>query len=356
MERIIWMLPDACAISEDGRLTEYVPLEKDGNAGDWILARVERLMPGLGSAFVNIGRERAGFLPLKENSLTFTGAPLRSGDRIVVQVRKEETGRKGALLTRDLTLAARTVLLMPMNRYIGVSARIREENERQRLRVLGQTLAENRFGLVMRSAAAEAPEEEVRQEVAALQETWEQIRPQMNFGSCPRVVLRSPSPAEEILSFYGHREDTRAQEAETLSTDLRRQLSEAGNRIVHLPHGGNIVIDRCEALTAVDVNSAGDSGRQGREAMLLRTNLEACREIAIQVRLRNLSGMILIDFINMDMEEHREQVQAALGKEFAADRIKTVIHGWTRLGLMEMTRKRLSGVKTQAEKSEEEPS
>ena len=119
-----------------------------------------------------------------------------------------------------------------------------------------------------------------------------------------------------------------------------RQLKESENRLVRLPHGGNIVIDRCEAMTVIDVNSASDAGDANRRQSVLRTNLEACREIMIPVRLRNLSGILILDLIDMEEESDRNTVRQALEEAFRADRMKTVIHGYTSLGLMEMTRKR----------------
>ncbi len=341
MDRKIWVLEEGCAVSENGRLVEYIREEDRTGAGDWFLGKVERLMPGLDCAFVDIGRKRAGFLPLKENSKTFTeNCPLRSGDRILVQIRREETGQKGAYLSRDLVMPGRTVLLMPLNRHIGVSARITDGEKRTTLRELGQEIAGDSFGLIMRSASKHESEEAIRSEVSVLLEQWESIRQSGSAEGAPGTVFHSPGPEEQLRDFYEPRGNTVIVREKELNADLSRQLREARNRTVSLPHGGNIVIDRCEAMTVMDVNSAANAGRQGRRETILETNLEACREIAVQTRLRNLSGMLIIDFINMDTPEDREQVQSTLTAAFEPDRIKTVIHGWTSLGLMEMTRKR----------------
>ena len=139
---------------------------------------------------------------------------------------------------------------------------------------------------------------------------------------------------------YVPRGTDRIERAEKLPPNLERQLREAEHRKIRLPHGGNIVIDRCEAMTVIDVNSASDSGEGNRRETVLRTNMEACEEIMIQVRLRNLSGILILDMIDMETEEDRACVLRALEEAFQRDRIKTVIHGYTSLGLIEMTRKR----------------
>lgn len=340
MERMLYISTDFCAVVEDGRLAEYIPGGGDAAAGTILWGRVERLMPSLGCAFVDIGRKRAGFLPLKENSATFTGGPLVSGDRLPVQIRKEEVGGKGAFLSRDLSLAGSYLILMPMNRFVGVSARVKDEAIRGRLMKLGQELTGGMDGLVLRSSALDAEPAELAREFAELKQQWEKVREKIGRATDPGTVLLGSSAEEELKNHYAPRGIDRILRNEALSPDLLRQLREASNRRIRLPHGGNIVIDRCEAMTVVDVNTGEDIGMGNRRSALLRTNLEACQEIALQVRLRNLSGILILDMIDMDEASDREQVLAALEEAFSRDRIKTVIHGWTHLGLVEMTRKR----------------
>ena len=331
MERILYLNDRFCAVAEDGRLTEYIPVRPEDQAGRILTGRVDRIMAGLEAAFVDIGREKDGFLPLKENSGSFTDGPLRSGDRILVQIRREETGQKGAALSRDLSIPGSRLILMPKNRHIGVSARIQDPETRERMLETGRKLAEGRFGLVLREAAAEADEESLRNEAESLLEQWNRIL---------RGEELPTGPAEELIRDYTPRGISRVLRETELSPDLQRQLREAENRKVRLPHGGNIVIDRCEALTVIDVNSASDAGSANRRETALRTNLEACREIVIQARLRNLAGVLIVDLIDMDAAEDRERVRQALEEMLREDRIKTVIHGFTSLGLLEMTRKR----------------
>ena len=152
---------------------EYIPRDDSESAGEIVLGKAERLMAGMNSAFVDIGRKRSGFLPLTEGSRSFEGNTIRSGDSVIVQIKKEEFGEKGAYLTRDISLPGRYALLMPMNRHIGISSRVQDPETRERLRKTGEDIAQGEFGLILRAAAAEARAEEVEAEVSALmEERW----------------------------------------------------------------------------------------------------------------------------------------------------------------------------------------
>ena len=340
MQRMILKGPDFCAVVEDGRLTEYIRQDPKAQSGDILLGKTDRMMPGMNCAFVDIGRTKNGFLPLDENGNTFQEGKPRSGETIILQIRKEETGEKGAFLTRDITLAGANVILMPKNRYIGVSGRIEDAETRERLKKLGQEIAGDRYGLVMRHCAPEAKPDEIRTEAEALFEIWKEIEQSAESEKKPGKVLRHCEAADALREDYSGRGIDGIKEVGGLSADLKRQLVTAEGRKVQLPHGGNIVIDRCEAMTVIDVNTASAVAAGEKEQFFLTTNLEACKEIMIQTRLRDLAGIIIIDFIDMDSETDRSLVLEKLKECFQEDRIKTVLHGWTRLGLMEMTRKR----------------
>ena len=340
MERELITGPDFCAVFEDGKLAEYLERDPKQQYGDILGGTVERMMPGIGSAFVNIGRKASGFLPLEENSRTFTGGKLKSGMRIPVQIRKEETGSKGAFLTRDLTLAGKYVLLMPMNRYIGVSSRITDGTERERLRGTGREAAGGEYGLVMRTAALRAEPGEIEAETRQLYGEWEKIREKIRAGYSDGEVLYHQDPVAQMIRDYESMGISRRTQADELPAALQRQLREAEERTIRTGNGGNIVIDRCEAMTVIDVNSGSAKADGQAESGYLETNLSACETIAAQIRLRNLSGIILIDFIDMKNEADRDKVADKLEEALSRDRRKTVVHGWTRLGIMEMTRKR----------------
>ena len=329
-----------CAVLEDGALVEYIPNDPGDQCGDILLGKTDRLMPGMNSAFVDIGRKKSGFLPLDENSGSFTGGNIRSGESLTVQIKKEETGTKGAFLTRDITLPGTTVILMPMNRYIGVSSRIAEESVRERLKKEGRKIAADRFGLVMRKAAEETDIDTVRQEAEDLYGIWQRTAEKASRGGKPGSILYSGNITDRLCEDYARDGIEMIPETTEADADIARQLRNAKERIVRLPGGGNIVLDRCEAMTVIDINTASATDAGSKERTILETNLEACSIIAQQIRLRNLSGIILIDFIDMDHETDRSMVLTRLTECFSRDRIKTVIHGWTSLGLIEMTRKR----------------
>ncbi|MGN0747203.1 MAG: Rne/Rng family ribonuclease [Aristaeellaceae bacterium] len=350
--------PRELAVAEDGRLVEYL-LDDGASVTEAIyLGKVERVVSGMKAAFVDIGQEKNGFLPLEERSSSAQLPPLRDGQRVLVQVKKDAQGAKGAFLTRDVSLCGEYVILMPLNRYIGVSARIEDESLREAMKKLGQAISGGRFGLVMRASTPEAEEADIRHEAETLLTRWENISKAAPTAHAPSMIHRPRTPLDSLLDDYLPRgvdgvvtddEDTARQlsclmpvtvtERDPMA-DLRAQRDRALRRHVWLDSGGSLVIDRCEAMTVIDVNTAKFTGKRDLEDTILRLNLEACGEIARQVRLRNLSGIILIDMIDMETEEHREQVLMRLNECFAADRVKTVIHGFTSLGLIEMTRKK----------------
>lgn len=347
------------ALVEDGKLCEY--LRDDSNTTEAIYAgRVERIVPGMKAAFVDIGQEKNGFLPLEERSQTAALSKLQTGDTVLVQVKKEVQGTKGAFLTRDLTLCGEYVILMPMNRYVGVSSRIEDEAERKALMNLGKEISNGTHGLIMRNAAMNASEEDIRAEADELMSVWTCLRSAAPTAHVPSMIHQPRTQLDSLLDDYKHKGIDRiitndaeiAKQLEniapvTIATDelmhiarLDHQRDRALQRHVWLDSGASLVIDPCEAMTVIDVNTAKFTGKRDLGETILKTNLEACKEIARQVRLRNLSGIILIDMIDMDLPEHHQQVLEALRQAFANDRVKTVIHGFTSLGLIEMTRKK----------------
>ncbi len=348
------------AVVEDGRLVEYLPEEKDASAEAIYLGKVMRVMPGMKAAFVNIGQDRAAFLPLEERSSADL-PKLQTGHDVLVQVRKEAHGEKGAFLSRDVNLCGEYVLLSPMNRMIAVSSRIEKEADRKALKSLGHSIANGQFGLVMRAAALEADEEAVRHEAVELWNRWEAIRKAAPTAHVPSVLHAPRTQLDIVLDDYRPRgidrivtnDETLVQQLTeiapvTLMGDnlfevgrISNELARGLERRVWLESGGNLVFDPCEAMTVVDVNTAKFTGKTALADTVLQLNMEACAEIARQVRLRNISGIIIIDMIDMAAREHEHQVLRELERCFASDRVKTVVHGFTSLGLVEMTRKRM---------------
>lgn len=358
-----------------GKLLEFI--QEEGDADSWVgavvLGTVERVLPALGAAFVKIGLPLNGFLPLTEQESFDAGGkqPLLSGQEVLVQVKKDPLGEKGAFLTRDIALPGQYALYMPHNRHIGVSARIPQGEQREWALALGEALGGGEAGVIVRHGALTARAQDIESEWAALGEAWRAILEKARFHKPPAVLFREDSALRGLVRDYGARYRLRltAQEERMLEglplpqEDMRLagpvemealwqgmgvegQLREALERKISLPGGGTLVIDEREALTTVDVNTAHFTGAplKGRgpavPSVALAQNLAACPQIARQIRLRNLSGILLIDFIDMESDQEREQVQSALERELEDDRVKTVIHGFTRLGLLEMTRKR----------------
>ncbi len=347
------------AVMEDGRLVEYLPADEGASAEAIYLGRVERIMPGMKAAFVNIGQERAGFLPLEER--TVRDLPkLQTGMSVLVQVRKEAHGEKGAFLSRDISLCGEYVLFSPMNKTAAVSSRIVKEKHRKTLKALARDISGDEFGLIMRTASKNADEAAIRTEVKELLARWESIRKAAPTAHVPSVLHQPRTTLELVLADYHPRgidricvnDEALAKKLSVYAPvtvmdanlfDVARittQVLKALDRRVWLESGGNLVFDPCEAMTVIDVNTAKFTGKTALSDTVLQTNLEACEEIARQVRLRNISGIIIIDMIDMISREHHHAVLEALNKAFESDRVKTVVHGFTSLGLVEMTRRR----------------
>ena len=378
------------ALLEDRSLVELY-LERSANeriVGNIYRGRVENVLPGMQAAFVDIGLERNAFLyvddarPQKRRGRPAakrakgSRAPinriLQPGQKVVVQVVKEPIGSKGARVTTHITLPGRNLVLMPHVDYAGVSRRIVAEKERERLRELAENLRPKGMGLIVRTAA-EGKEgiEELQQDLDFLQRLWARIRRRMRKGPTPALLYKdldlvyrimrdlytddiegvtvdSREVLEKILYlldiyaphlkervyYYAPEQDI------LLSYGLEAELERALKRRVWLKSGGYLVFDQTEALTAIDVNTGKYVGTTNLADTVLKTNLEAAKEIARQLRLRNVGGIIIIDFIDMNTKEAQATVLAALQEELSKDKVKGRVLGLTQLGLVEMTRKK----------------
>lgn len=334
------------ALAQDGKLLEYYQeTDGEGVVGTIFLGRVERVLPDVKAAFVKIGLKQNGFLPLKEAESyhrTCGSASLMTGQDILVQAKKAPKVGKGAFLTRDIALPGQYVLLMPCNRFVGLSKRIENAEDRENGKRLGEAIARERFGVIIRHAALFASDQEVAQEAESLWNEWQEICRKVTCQKAPAVMRTEPSMTDVLVRDYSTRHELQViQDDEAwrrLCADA--QLNAALQRRVTLPGGGSLIIDEREALQTIDVNSGSTVKTEGQGSLALEENLRAVPEIVRQIRLRNLSGIILIDFIDMDSEKERQLVQQAMEEAVRDDRVKNVIHGFTRLGLLEMTRKR----------------
>ena len=356
------------AVEENGRLVEFYQESgaEDSLVNAVFLGKVDRIMKGLEAAFVKIGQPNAGFLPLKEmDSFTQTSREpaFTAGAEIVVQVKKDPKGDKGAFLSRDIALPGQYVIFMPYNRHVGVSERVTDELERKALLETGKRLANGEFGVILRNAAQGQGEDALRDELETLRSRWTLITEKAEHAKAPELLYREDSLLSVLVRDYAPRYDLHITcndkvnrmpaapvgllweqignpelDALWVKHAIDEQLRTALSRHVPLQSGGTLTIDEREALTTIDVNSGSFTARENAAYQL---NLSACAEIAAQIRLRNLSGILIIDFVDMDSDEQRAQVSAALQNYLTRERQKTVIHGFTSLGLLEITRKRM---------------
>jgi ribonuclease G len=380
---------EARAAVIEGGVVQEVFLERASRRGlisNIYKGRVSRVLPGMQAAFIDIGLERTAFLhasdiidanhaetglePPRTESIR---ALIAEGNEILVQVVKDPLGTKGARLTTYITLPSRHLVYMPQGRGVGVSARIEIEAERERLReaVQGCIEPDENAGFIVRTAAEDAAPEALRADMVYLRKLWEFIR-QKGLRTQPgnlvhadlplhlRILRDLLSPAvdrvlvDQANAFREMQEFASAFMPSALPrielfVDTRplfevqhveEEIQKALDRKVTLKSGGYLIIDQTEAMTTIDVNTGAFVGYRNLEETIFRTNLEAAVAIARQLRLRNLGGIIIIDFIDMEEQDHRRQVIHALEKALGADHVKTSISSVSPLGLVEMTRKR----------------
>jgi len=375
------------ALIENGAIQE-LHLERTlerGLVGNVYLGKVARVLPGMQSAFIDIGLERAAFLHVADlhghPSTKPEGIPTAieklvfEGQSLTVQVVKDPIGTKGARLTTQVSIAGRLLVYLPHDNHIGISQRIGSHDLREQLRTRMIALAGNPVdgggGFILRTNAEEATDQELSEDIAYLRTTWNRIRERALSRPAGSLLHQDLSLAERVLrdiatdSTQTIRIDSKLQHdalrafGETYASssvgrlehykgerpifdlfNIEEEIARALARRVDLKSGGYLIIDQTEALTTVDVNTGGFVGARNFDETIFKTNLEAAGAIARQLRLRNLGGIIIIDFIDMEESEHRAQVLRALEKMLAKDHAKTKITQVSELGLVEMTRKR----------------
>lgn len=377
------------AMLEQGMLQEVLieRANRMGLVGNIYKGKIVRVMPGMEAAFVDIGMDKAAFLHVSdilhvdaalvdsepEPPRRPVGELLHEGQELLVQVIKDPLGSKGARLTTQLTVPSRYLVWMPYSQSIGVSTKIENEEERERLRVLAtDAVAEGATaGFIVRTVAEGANEEALRRDAAFLRKLWSSIeekgretgaaqlvhndlplilRMLRDFvdGEISRILVDSRDAYERIRRFAQKYvpdvvERVELHDVERPVFDLHGiedEIQKALQRKVQLKSGGHLIIDQTEAMTTIDVNTGGFVGHRNLEETIYKTNLEATQTIARQLRLRNLGGIIIVDFIDMIDEEHKRQVMRALSKALDKDYARTHISEVSGLGLVEMTRKR----------------
>ncbi|WP_332815777.1 ribonuclease G [Ramlibacter sp.] len=381
------------AVVESGAVQELHverTLER-GLVGNVYLGKVARVLPGMQSAFIDIGLERAAFLhvadlhgsrPHEEHGNGRQGQPpvpiekrVFEGQPLMVQVIKDPIGTKGARLSTQISIAGRLLVFLPQDEHVGVSQKIPHEQRdalRSRLQALvGTPATGGGGGFILRTNGEDASDAELADDIAYLRKTWSRIREAATRQPPGSLLHQDLSLLQRVLR------DLVTEETQTIRIDSREQfallqafgrefmpqaaerlqlykgerpifdlfnideeVTRALGRRVDLKSGGYLIVDQTEALTTVDVNTGGFVGARNFDDTIFKTNLEAAHAIARQLRLRNLGGIIIVDFIDMQREDHRDAVLAEFRKQLARDRVKTMSGGFSQLGLVEMTRKR----------------
>jgi ribonuclease G len=387
---------------EGGQVAEfYVERKRDASiVGNIYKGKVVKILPGMQSAFVDIGLEKAAFLYVtdihsdleefapfleeeeKVNSIDLVSQKvkpdltieelLQEGQEILVQVSKDPIGSKGARVTSYVTIPGRYLVLMPDVEHVGISRRIPDEDERTRLRAIVEEIKPEGYGLIIRTASEGSEDKDLIKDLEFLLLLWETVQKKKDRVSAPtmlysdldlvfrsvrdlmiqdvkRLVVDSADEYERIKDFVrtyfenllGKIELYEGTEPIFDSFGIEFDISRALGRKVWLKSGGYIVIDQTEAMTVIDVNTGKFVGKEELEDTVLKTNLEAVKEIAYQIRLRNLGGIIIVDFIDMEKYENRDRVFIAFVEAMKKDRAKNTISHISELGLIQMTRKRV---------------
>jgi ribonuclease G len=358
---------------------------KRGLVGNIYMGKISRVLPGMQAAFVDIGLDKAAFLHASDIVTSIDGDTIErherpepnitslvhQGQHIMVQVVKDPLGTKGARLTTDITLPSRYLVFMPKSSHVGVSQRIDDIEERERLKGLAESLSTEDGYFIVRTAAEGTKENVLKGDADFLTRLWQQIKKRKKSQRKVGVLYEDLNLCCRVLrDFVGEeieriRVDSRTT-LEQLKTftddfipelgpvleyytgdrpifdlfDIENEIQRALDRRVDLKSGGSLIIDQTEAMTTIDINTGAFVGHRNLEETIFNTNIEATQAIARQLRLRNLGGIIIIDFIDMQNDEHKRRVLHSLEQALAKDRAKTSINGFTTLGLVEMTRKR----------------
>jgi len=371
-------------VLEGALLVEHYVARSDKRslAGNTYLGKVRNVLPGMEAAFIDFGESKNGVLYAGDVAVGPTESgkgrrpriekALSVGDEVLVQVVKDAMGHKGARLTNQVSLPGRYLVLAPESDMRGISRRL-PDAERERLRQLVAELKPKGYGIIVRTAAAGATREDLQADIARLIATWESIKAEIPRGGAPRLLYQEPGLVlrvirehftrdfkrlmideddihDEVVSYLKATDPDLVERVKRYEDELslferfhvEDQLRKALDTKVWLPSGGHIVVESTEALTVIDVNTGRFVGHSNLEETVLQNNLEAAEEIAHQLRLRDIGGIIVIDFIDMEVAGNREQVLRRLRESLAKDKTRTQVFEVSNLGLVEMTRKNVS--------------
>lgn len=355
----------------DYKIVEQYTINKENIEGNIYLGTIKNIIPGLKAVFVDIGKTKNAFIHYED--LGKTKNEIKLNEKILVQVQKNAVKQKGAKLTTNIKLTGRQIVLMPKTDFISVSRKIEDEGKREKLKEIVKKYLPINCGAIIRTNCIFANEEEIRQDIQMLTARWNNIKNSIekNMKNVPciieednsivkslilatvdskmsKITTNSKEYNEEILNFLKLYKleniikielDNNVFEKYT----IEKELQSLENNKVWLNCGGQIVIDKTEALTAIDVNSGKCIGKDSLEETILKVNIEAAKEIAKQIRLRDIGGIIIVDFIDMEKENSKEKLLKSMEEEIKKDRAKVQIEGFSKLNLLEFTRKQLYG-------------
>ena len=371
---------------ENGNVIEkYEENEKKKRLeGKIYLGKVQNVLQGMQAAFIDIGEEKNTFIHLKDilPKVNVVKTPklqeeknikkvIKQGDNLLVQVKRDATNIKGAKVSTHISLPSRYFVVMPNTDIRTISQKIEEEEERKRLTQVVDGILPKNFGAIIRTSAEGKTKEELEKDLNPVIKIWQDIEGQTRKAETPQVVYNGQTFIEKLLTdlvgkeiekiVVNNREiankvkkiievleenivlELRENENIFKTYDIEEQLEKSEQRKIWLRCGGFITIDKTEALTAIDVNSGRYIGSKDLEQTVFKVNKEASEEIAKQLRLRDIGGIIIIDYIDMNDEEHKRQIIENLEENFKKDRSKTQIIGFSKLNLLEMTRKHMKG-------------
>ena len=374
------------ALIEDGKLTEYYEdeMEETRKEGNIYIGIVKDIVKGMQSAFVDIGCEKNSFIHLKDimpkidetkekidNSIDITKV-IKPNQKLLVQVKKDSTEKKGARVSTHINLPGKYIALMPNVDITTISQKIEDKKEQERLIKLVKENLSKGNGAVIRTSA-KGKNEEIIKDIKKVEEKWENIiktsvdpsqqKPELLYKSedlvekmlidladkkIDEIIVNSEKDAKKMEQYKKENEELKNTKIIIENTkdiftkyDLEKQIEKMQNRKIWLNCGGFITIDKTEALTAIDVNTGKYTGTKDLEQTIYKVNKEATIEIAKQIRLRDIGGIIIIDYIDMKNEENKKQIEDLLKEELKKDRSKTQVEGFTKLDLMELTRKHI---------------
>ncbi|NDI34025.1 Rne/Rng family ribonuclease [Chengkuizengella sediminis] len=373
------------AYTQDGQLIEYYAEETTDkqSVGNVYKGKVVNVLPGMEAAFVDIGKGKNAFLyrddllpinlELKPINKPSIQELVRIGQEIMVQIYKEPLGKKGAKITTHFNIPGRYVVYMPFGNYVAVSRKIESHDERERLKLIGEEIRIDQEGLILRTVTENGSKDTLNKDIVEIREIWKEIENRFESSTAPAELYQElgislrivrdlfTTEVQEIVIDDAQKAKVIRQFVHNISPSLsdRVKLHDSNSQSIFefyhivkqtddffkskiwLDNGGYIVVDETEALTVIDVNTGKYTGTVDLEQTVFETNLEAVEKIARLLRLRDIGGIIIIDFIDMEFQTHRDEITQKLETLIQHDRTKTTVMGWTKLGLFEMTRKKV---------------